>query len=85
MKDKSKPVCVKETFSLWFKVVVACIPGAIVTLLFDDYITAHFETPYVIAGALIFYGIVLSSWNAGTRRGHRRWRSWKISHIRLRF
>ena len=26
MKDKSKPVCVKETFSLWFKVVVACIP-----------------------------------------------------------
>ena len=66
MKDKSKPVCVKETFSLWFKVVVACIPGAIVTLLFDDYITAHFETPYVIAGALIFYGIVfiiVERWN----------------------
>ena len=56
----------KETFSLWFKVVVACIPGAIVTLLFDDYITAHFETPYVIAGALIFYGIVfiiVERWN----------------------
>ena len=66
MKDKSKPVCVKETFSLWFKVIVACIPGAIVTLLFDDYITAHFETPYVIAGALIFYGIVfiiVERWN----------------------
>ena len=49
MKDKTKPVCVKETFSLWFKVVVACIPGAIVTLLFDDYISAHFETPYAVS------------------------------------
>lgn len=57
-KDKTKPVCKKETFSMWFKVVVACIPGAVVTLLFDDFITEHFETPYVIAGALIFYGIV---------------------------
>lgn len=66
LKDKTKPVCVKETFSLWFKVVVACIPGAVVTLLFDDFITEHFETPFVIAGALIFYGIlfiVIERWN----------------------
>ena len=65
-KDKTKPVCIKETFSMWFKVVVACIPGAIVTILFDDYITEHFETPFVIAGALIFYGIVfivIERWN----------------------
>ena len=66
LKDKTKPVCVKETFSLWFKVVVACIPGAVVTLLFDDFITEHFETPFVIAGALIFYGIlfiIIERWN----------------------
>lgn len=31
-KDKSKPVIRKDVFSMWFKVVVACIPGAIVTL-----------------------------------------------------
>lgn len=46
----------KDIFSIWFKVVVACIPGAIVTLLFDDYIEAHLHTPTVIAIALIFYG-----------------------------
>lgn len=66
LKDKTKPVCVRETFSMWCKVVVACIPGAVVTLLFDDYITEHFETPFVIAAALIFYGIVfivVERWN----------------------
>lgn len=46
----------KNIFSMWFKVVVACIPGAVVTLLFDDYIEAHLHTPAVIAIALIFYG-----------------------------
>ncbi len=55
-KDKSSPVIKKETFSIWFKVVVACIPGAVVTLLFDDYIEAHLHTPTVIAAALIIYG-----------------------------
>ncbi len=65
-KDKSKPVIIKETFSLWFKVVVACIPGTVVTLLFDDYIEAHLQTPTVIALALIFYGILfilIENWN----------------------
>ena len=65
-KDKSSPIIKKETFSLWFKVVVACIPGAIVTLLFDDYIEAHLHTPTVIAAALIIYGaafIVIESRN----------------------
>lgn len=65
-KDKTQPIVKKDTFSLWFKVVVACIPGAIVTLLFDDYIEAHFHTPVVIASTLIFYGIafiVIEVWN----------------------
>ena len=56
--DKTKPVIVKETFSLWFKVVAACIPGAVVTILFDDVIEAHLHTPTVIALTLILYGIV---------------------------
>jgi len=65
-KDKTKPFIIKETFSVWFKVVVACIPGAIVTILFDDYVEAHFQTPAVIAAALIFYGIafiLIEKWN----------------------
>ena len=65
-KDKSQPIIIKDIFSMWFKVVVACIPGAIVTILFDDYIEAHLHTPLVISLALIFYGIVfivIENWN----------------------
>ena len=65
-EDKKTIVVRKKVFSVWFKVVVACIPGAIVTLLFDDFITAHLETPFVIAAALIFYGvafILVEKWN----------------------
>lgn len=57
-KDKAKPVINKEIFSIWFKVVVACIPGAIVTILFDDIIEAHLHTPTIIASMLILYGVV---------------------------
>ncbi len=66
LKDKSQPVVIKKTFSMWLKVVVACIPGAVITLLFDDYIEAHLHTPLVIALALIIYGIafiVIEKWN----------------------
>ena len=67
-KTKDTPIIKKDIFSLWFKVVVACIPGAIITLTLDDCIEAHFETPSVIAAALIFYGvifIVVEKWNEG--------------------
>lgn len=65
-KNKTQPIIKKDTFSLWFKVVIACIPGAIITILFDDYIEAHLHTPIVIAAALVFYGIAfiaIEIWN----------------------
>ncbi len=65
-KDRQKSIIKKEVFSTWFKVIVACIPGAIVTILFDDYIEAHLHTPAVIATALIIYGIafiLVENWN----------------------
>ena len=65
-KDKSQPVIKKDVFSLWSKVVIACIPGAVVTILFDDYIEAHLHTPIVISAALILYGIafiLIENWN----------------------
>ena len=66
MKDKSKPVVKLDIISMWIKVVVACIPGAIVTILFDDFIEAHLHTPGVIAAMLIIYGIafiLIENWN----------------------
>ena len=68
--DKHRSVFRYDVWNMWFKVVVACIPGAVVTILFDDYIEAHFHTPVVIAGTLILYGIafiVIENWNRGRR------------------
>ncbi|MGN1031407.1 MAG: undecaprenyl-diphosphate phosphatase [Butyricicoccaceae bacterium] len=65
-KDKSKPVVDRDIILMWIKVVVACIPGAVVTLLFDDFIDAHLHTPVVIALMLILYGaafIFVENWN----------------------
>ena len=56
-ESKRTVVVRKKVFSVWFKVIVACVPGAIVTLLFDDFIEAHLHTPFVIAAALIVYGV----------------------------
>ena len=56
-ENKKTVVVRKKVFSVWFKVALACVPGAIVTLLFDDFIEAHLHTPFVIAAALIVYGI----------------------------
>lgn len=56
-KDKSKPILKKDTLSMWGKVIIACIPGAVVTLLFDDFIDAHLHTPLIISLMLIIYGI----------------------------
>ena len=65
-KNKNMPVIRGDVFSLWFKTAFACIPGAVVTILFDDFIEAHLHTPFVIAAALIFYGIafiLVENWN----------------------
>lgn len=56
-KDKTQPVVRKDVFSIWFKVVVACIPGAIVTLLFDNLIEQYLSSALVVAITLIVYGV----------------------------
>ena len=65
-KDQSQPLIKKDTFSLWFKVAVACVPSAIMGILFDDFLEAHLQTPIVISIMLIFYGvlfIIIENWN----------------------
>ncbi len=47
----------KSTWVLWSKVLVGCLPAAIVGVLFDDVIDALFYNPTTIAIALIVYGI----------------------------
>ena len=47
----------KNTWNLWFKVIVAVIPSAVLGLLLDDWMDAHLYNYVVVAIALIFYGI----------------------------
>ena len=47
----------KDKFFLWLKIAVACVPAAIVGLLFDDQIDALFYNPLTVAIMLIVVGI----------------------------
>ena len=47
----------KDKFILWFKIAVACIPAAIVGVLFDDWLDEHLYNYVVVAIALIVFGI----------------------------
>lgn len=48
----------KETWNIWGKVVVGCLPAAVIGLLFDDWINARFYNWKVVAATLIIYGIL---------------------------
>lgn len=48
----------KDTWSMWFKVVVGVIPAAVIGLLLNDIVEGYLSTPLVIAAALLIYGIL---------------------------
>ena len=47
----------KNTWSLWFKVVVAVLPSAVIGVLLDDWMDAHLYNYIVVAVTLILYGV----------------------------
>lgn len=47
----------RDTWNLWGKVVLACIPSAVVGLPLNDWMDEHLMTPWVVAAALIVYGL----------------------------
>lgn len=54
---REKPVIQKDIFILWFKILVACVPAAVIGLAFDDVFDALFYNPWCVAIALIVFGI----------------------------
>lgn len=48
----------KLTMELWKKVIIACVPAAVIGLIFNDYMEEHFMTAKVVASMLILYGIL---------------------------
>ena len=47
----------KNTWQLWFKVIVAVLPSAVIGLLLDDWMDAHLYNYIVVAITLISYGV----------------------------
>ena len=67
-KDKKDT---KKTLNLWGKILVACIPAAVLGLLLDDWLDAHLYNSVVVALALIIYGIIfiiIERKKVGTRK-----------------
>ncbi len=56
-KFKERPVVQKDIFVLWFKILAACIPAAVIGIAFDDVLDALFYNPWCVAIALIVFGI----------------------------
>lgn len=55
-----------DIMQMWFKVVVACLPAAVAGVFLDDWIDEHFYNPWVVAVALIVFGIAfiaVENWN----------------------
>lgn len=55
---KEKYFIKKDTFAMWFKIVAACIPAAVVGILFDEQFEAMFYNYWCVALALIVFGIL---------------------------
>lgn len=57
-----------DIMTLWFKILVSCVPAAVIGLLFDDVFEALFYNPVCVAIALIVFGIafiIIENWNKG--------------------
>ena len=54
---KEKPAVKKDIFVLWFKILAACIPAAVVGLLWDEVFEKYFYNMVSVAIALIVVGI----------------------------
>ncbi len=57
-----------DIMTLWFKILVSCVPAAVIGILFDEVFERLFYNPVCIAIALIVFGIgfiIIENWNKG--------------------
>ena len=65
---KKSPKARNQTWQLWFKVIAAVIPSAVLGLLLDDWMEAHLYNYVVVAIALIVYGLAFLYLEQGNGR-----------------
>lgn len=56
-KDGLLSWCRKDSWIMWFKIIIACLPAAVVGLLFDEFFESLFYNSVCVAIALIVFGI----------------------------
>jgi len=69
-KNKNESVIKKDIFVMWFKILIACIPAAVVGLLWDNKIDELFYNYQTVSIALIVVGIwfiIVENKNAGKK------------------
>ena len=49
--------CKKDIWEMWFKIIAACLPAAIVGIFLDDFFESLFYNSFCVAIALIVFGI----------------------------
>ncbi|CAM4270410.1 undecaprenyl-diphosphate phosphatase [Erysipelothrix inopinata] len=58
-RSKEGKVYVKqETMTMWYKIVVACIPAGVIGMLMDEWVDKHLYNPTVVAIMLILFGVI---------------------------
>ena len=62
---------------LWYKIIVACLPAAVLGFLLDDWLDAHLYNSITVAAMLIIYGVAFIL----IERRPRPPRTTKLSHI----
>lgn len=56
----------KEIYNIWIKTLIACLPAAIIGLLFDDLLDQYLYNSWTVSITLIIYGIffiAMEIWN----------------------
>lgn len=56
----------KDIWIMWGKILISCVPAAVIGVLFDDLFNSLFYNPVCVAIALIVFGvafIVIENWN----------------------
>lgn len=55
---KNKFAIKGDIFLLWFKIVIACVPAAVIGLMYDDVLDELFYNYQTVAVTLILYGVL---------------------------
>lgn len=68
INQSKKLVWKKDTLSMWVKIIVSCVPAAVVGVLFDDKLEEIFYNWQTVAAMLIIFGIlfiIIEKFNKG--------------------